>query len=221
MASTIIFVVMTIIAGLLLLIASITSTMAAANIMKSNSYASNQKAKNAYQYLVIAAVLGWSSLVTLIVILIVAVIAGGFTTTQLSTEFINNPNPNKVDLVEGFKVKKSLESGGTTQIIIIIIFIALAILTLIIGILSVMSAVQIGGIPNRDSFASSAYTETIITAIATIAGIAMLIIAIIAFFGIRAAKQQQYKEAETFVALTEQKLGVQRTELEAAVVTLS
>ena len=215
MASTILFVVMTILACLLLLAASIAATIGAIDAFGSNTY-NNPKTRSAHQYLTIAAALGWSSLITLIVILIVAAVAGGFSTTEVSQSLLTKTNPTKADLLAAYKGEKELSSGHTTQIIIIIVLIIVAIITFIVGVLAILAAIQIAGVTSRDPKANNAYTAAIIAAIAGVGGIGIMIIAIISYFGIRAAREKQLKETEAFVALTEQKLGVTNAELAGA-----
>lgn len=219
MASTILFVVMAILAGVLLLIASITASIGAADAFNSSTYNTNSKTRSAHQYLTIAAALGWSALVTLIIILIVAAVAGGFSTTEVSQALLTKSNPTKADLIAAYKGEKELSGGHTTQIIVLIILIIIAIITFIVGILAILAAIQLGGVSPKDSKSSSAYTMAIITAVAGVGGIAIMIVAVVSYIGIRKAREQQLKETEAFVALTEQKLGVTPSELAAATAT--
>ena len=220
MASTILFVVMAILACILLLIASITASIGAADAFNSSTYNTNSRTRSAHQYLTIAAALGWSSLVTLIVILIVAAVAGGFSTTEVSQALLTKSNPTKADLIAAYKGEKELAGGHTTQLIVLVILIIVAIVTLVVGVLAVLAAVQLGGVSPKDAKSSSAYTMSIITAVAGVGGIAIMIVAVISYIGIRKARQVQLKETEAFVALTEQKLGVTPTQLEGAVVNI-
>jgi len=216
MASTILFVVMAILACLLLLAASIAATIGAIDAFSSGTYNANPRTRSAHQYLTIAAALGWSALVTLVIILIVAAVAGGFSTTEVSEALLTKTNPTKADLLAAYKGEKELSGGHTTQIIVLIILIIVAIVTFIVGILAILAAIQLGGVAPKDPKSSSAYTASIIAAIAGVGGIAIMIVAIISYFGIRAAREKQLKETEAFVALTEQKLGVSDAELTGA-----
>lgn len=218
MASTILFIVMAVIACLLLLVASIAATVGAADAFGSGTYNTNSKTIAAHQYLTIAAAMGWSALVTLIIILIVAAVAGGFSTSEVSEALLTKNNPTKADLLAAYKGEKELSAGHTTQIIVLIILIVVAVVTLIVGILAVLGAIQLGGVSPKDSKSSAAYTASIISAIAGVGGIAIMIVAIISYFGIRSAREKQLKDTEAFVALTEQKLGVKETELENAAI---
>lgn len=219
MASTILFVVMAIIAGLLLLIASIAASVGAGDASASGTYNASSKTRSAQKYLIIAAALGWSALVTLIVILVVAAVAGGFSTAEVSEALLTKTNPTKGDLMAAYKGEKALSAGHTTQIIVLIILIMVAIVTFVVGILAIIAAVQLAGVPQKDPKASSAYIAAIIAAISGVGGIAIMIVAVITYVGIRKAREKQLKETEAFVALTEQKLGVTPAELEGAVKT--
>ena len=220
MASTILFVVMAIFACLILLVASITASIGAADAFSSSTYNTNSRTRSAHQYLTIAAALGWSALVTLVVILIVAAVAGGFSTTEVSQALLTKSNPTKADLMAAYKGEKELSSGHTTQIVVLIILIIVAIITFIVGILAVLAAIQLGGVTPKDPKSSNAYTMAIVTAVAGVGGIAILIIAVVSYMGIRKAREAQLKETEAFVALTEQKLGVTPTELAGASTTV-
>lgn len=215
------FVVMSIIAGLMLLITSITSSLAAGNIYNSVTYANSNNARVAYQYLLIAAVLSWCALLLIIVILIVAVVTGGFTTMELSSEFLANPEPNKLDLIKSYKVHRNLASVGSTEIVIICVYISLALITAIIGILSLLAMIQIGKISNRDDKASSSYTNSIITIISSLATLILLIVAVISYFGMRTKRLEQYKQVDAFVVLAEERLGVNRIELDSVITVIN
>lgn len=221
MASTILFVVMAILACILLLIASITASIGAADAFSSGTYDNSSGTRSGHQYLTIAAALGWSALVTLIVILIIAAVAGGFSTTEVSQALLTKTNPTKADLLAAYKGEKELSGGHVTQLIVLVILIIVAIITFIIGVLAVVAAVQLGGVNPRDPKASNAYTMAIITAVAGVGGIAIMIIAVVAYIGVRRAREVQLKETEAFVTLTEQKLGVTPAELAGATTTVT
>src|SRR3972149_8863574 len=108
MASTIHFIIMAVIACLLLLTASITATLGAADAFSSSLYNTQSRVRSAHQFLTIAAALGWSSLVILVVILIVAAVAGGFSTTEVSEAFLSKTTITKSDLMAAYKGEKEL-----------------------------------------------------------------------------------------------------------------
>lgn len=214
MASTILFVVMVVLAAILLMVASVTASIGAADAFSSTT--NDTKIRSAHQFLTIAAALGWSSLLVLIVILIVGVVAGGFSTKEVSTALLTKTNPTKEDLMAAYKGEKDLEKGHMTQIILLIVMIIIAIIAFVVGILAVIACVQIAGVPNRDSKANNAYTMSIITSIAGVGGVGLLIVAIISYFAIRKVRAKQLKDTEAFVKSTEEKLGVNHQELETA-----
>lgn len=207
MASTILFVIMSIIAGLLLLIVSLTASIGAANISKSTFYNADQRVRSAHQYLIITAALGWSSLAVLVIILIVAAIAGGFTRVEVSEALLTKSSPDKSDLLQAYRGQKELSSGHTTQIVVLVVLIALTIITFALAVLTVLAAIQIGGMRRRDSRANTAYTLAIIAAVAGVGSIAIMIIAVIAYMSVRSAREKQLKETADFVARAEAQLG--------------
>lgn len=213
MASTAIFVIMVVIACLLLLTASITASVAASDAFSSSYYATDSRIRSAHQYLTIAAALGWSALVVLIVILMVAAFAGGFTTVEVSDLLLQETNPSKGDLLAAYRGEKELSAGYTSQIIVLIVLIIVALITFIVGVLSVVAAIQIGNMPGRDPKADSAYTESIIAAVSGVGGIGIMLIAIIAYIGIRRARDKQLKRTEAFVDRAEKQLGITQLEL--------
>lgn len=213
MASTVLFVIMAIIACLLLLTASIAASLGASDAFGSSYYNTDSRIRSAHQYLTIAAALGWSALVVLIVILIVAAVAGGFTTTEVSEALLTSTSPSKADLIAAYRGEKELESGHTTQIIVIVVLIIVAIVTLIVGILAILAAVDISGMKLKDDKANRAYTAAIVAAVAGVGGIGIMIVAVFAYIGIRSAREKHLKETQAFIDKTEKQLGVSPTEL--------
>lgn len=216
MTSTVLFVVMVIFAAILLLVASLTATFGAEDIFSSSLYNTDSRARSAHQYLTIAAALGWSALVVLVVILIVGAVAGGFTTVEVSDALLMKVNPTRNDLVAAYRGEKELSAGQTTQIIVLVILVIVAIVTLIVGILGAAAAIQISGMKQQDGSSNAAYTQSIITAAAGIGGIGILIVAIIAYVSIREAREKQLADLETFEKRAEQTLSITPTQIIAA-----
>lgn len=212
MASTVLFVIMAILATILLFVASLTATIGAIDAFGSTYYNSDGRVRSAHQYLTIAAALGWSSVVVLVVILIVAAVAGGFSSVEVSDALLTKDSPTKADLIAAYRGEKELSAGHTTQIIVLIVLIIIAIIAFIVGILAAIAAVQLGEMKQQDTKSRSAYTNAIIAAIAGIAGIGIMIVAVIAYIGIRSSRAKQLAELEAFERRAEQKLGVIQAE---------
>lgn len=202
MASTLFFVVMIIITGILLLIASFAATFAAADVFGSSFYNTNSNFRNAHQYLTIAAALGWSSIVVLIVILIVAAVAGGFTYKEISEAFLNNSTPTIFDMTAAVKQEQALSSGHTVQIFVLIVLVIIAIITLIVGILAISASISLSnGIPlGSDNKANNAYSLSILAAVSGVGGVGVIIAAIIAYVAIRSARAKELKVLEQYIA---------------------
>ena len=213
MASAVLFIVMAIIACILLLVVSLTATAGAIDTFNSVYYTSDPNIRSAHQYLTISAALGWSSLAILIVILVVAAIAGGFSTVEISEALLTKTNPTKEDLIAAYRGERELAAGYTTQIIVLITLIILAIVIFIIGSLSAVAASSIANMKQRDSYANSAYTYSIVTAVIAILGIGIMITAIIAYWGIKIARDTQLKEVEVFDKKIQQQYGVTPAQL--------
>jgi hypothetical protein len=191
MASTVLFVVMAVIAGILLLTASLGATIGAADSFASPLYNTDPSVRAAHQYLTIAAALGWSALVTLIIILIVAAAAGGFSTIEVADETLLKPVPSTQDVAAVAEAEKELSAGRTTQIVVLVVLIILAIVTFIVGVLAAIGAVDLGGLSQQDVNTQSAYTAAIVAAVAGIGGIAIMFIAVFTYVGIRSAREEE------------------------------
>lgn len=198
MASTVLFVVMAVIAGILLFLASVFSSIGAADTFNSALYNTDAAVRSAHQDLVIATALGWSALVTLIVILIAAAAAGGFSNVEVADETLLKPVPSTQDVAAVAEAEKELTAGRTTQIIVIVVLIILTIVTFIVGVLSAVAAVDLGGLSQQDSNTQSAYTAAIVAAVAGIGGIGIMIVAVVTYFGIRSAREEELGKIELY-----------------------
>jgi len=207
-AATVLFIVMAVIACILLFIASLSATISAADAYASNQYAIDAKIRGAHQYLAIAAALGWSALAVLIVILIVAVVAGAFKESEVSEAVLTKQEVTKSDLIASYKAEKELESGNTAQIVVLIILIMVAIITFIVGILATIAAVDLGGVITRDDKVENAYTFAVVSAVSGVGGIGIILVAVAAYIGVRAAKAAKIREIEAFEKRAEDELGV-------------
>ena len=208
MASSVLFVVMTIFAAILLFVASLMASISATDAFNSTLYNNDARIRSAHQYLTIAAALGWSALVVLIVVLIVAAVSGGFTTVEVSEALLVKNNPTRGDLIAAYRGEKELSAGHTTQIIVLIILIIVAIIAFIVGVLATIGAIQLSEMTQQDDKSRVAYTYAIIAAASGIGGIGIMMIAIIVYIGIRSARAKQLAELEVFERRTEQILGV-------------
>lgn len=199
---------MAVIACILLFIASLTATIGAADAFGSIYYNSDPKVRGAHQYLTIAAALGWSALAVLIIILIVAAVAGAFNTGESVDALLKKEEPTKSDLIEAYKGEKELESTNTSQIIVLIILIMVAIVTFIVGILASIAAIDLGGVTTRDDKVTNAYTMAVVSAISGVGGIGIILVAVVTYISIRSAKEAKIREIEAFEKKAEDELGV-------------
>ena len=198
MASTLLFIVMVIMAAILLFTSSLTSTIGAVDSFASSYYNSDIKLRSAHQYLTISAALGWSSLALLIVILIVAAAAGGFSTVKVSDQMLLKPNPTPEEISAVSNAEKELSSGKTTRTILIIILILIALITFLIGILSAIGAVYLGELDQQDSNSRSAYTQSIISSISGVGGIGIMFVAIFVYISIRSDNDSEIGKLQLY-----------------------
>lgn len=198
MASTTLFVAMIILAAIALFIVSLTSTIGASDIFSSIFYNVDPKARSAHQYLVIAAALGWSSLIVLIIIMIIATLTGAFNNVTVSPMLLTAPNPTKEDLLAVYQVDKEISGGYSKQLMVFIVLIMISIVSLIISILTIVAAVDITNMRQRDDKANSAHTVVIIGSISGIVAMIFIVVATIVYSNIRATYAQQLKDFTIF-----------------------
>jgi hypothetical protein len=198
---------MVIMAAIALFIVSLTSSIGASDIFNSSFYNTDAKARSAHQYLVIAAALGWSSLIILVIVMIIAGFTGGFTNVTVSPILLTAPNPTKEDLVAVYQVDKEILGGYTTQLMVLLVLILLSIMTIVITILDVVAAADITNMRQRDDKANAAHTTAIIASIAGVASVIFMVGAAITYAGIRSEYAEQLKEINMFEKRAETLLG--------------
>jgi hypothetical protein len=208
MASTTFFLVMAIVAAILLLAASITAMIGAGSISSSRYFNSSSNAFTAHQHLIIAAALGWSDLVVLIVILIILAVTG-----SLKQIPVPNQLSTKSDLVKAYRSERQFESQHTIQTVALIVLIVVGIIALVIGIEGVVAAIAISNMRTRDSPAESAYAESIATAVLGFVAMAILIVVIITYIGIRSDRIQNLNKTQELINVGENRLGITTSQL--------
>lgn len=207
------FLIVAILSSILLLIASISATIAAIQVSSNTNYNGNENLNNAHKYLTISAALGWSSLATLIVIMIMVGIAGGYFQRgyDYARQFSKNPNTN--DLAEAYKEKKELLSGHTAQIITLIFLILIIIVTLLVGIFSAIAAAQIQSASSNSTNTNSTsqtkgYAAAVVAAVSAIGGTGLLLISLIIFIIFDRKRKTDLKKTEGYIKKTEAELGI-------------
>lgn len=199
MASVSLFIIMAILAGMLLLAASITATIGANEIGNSIFYNSSTNAFTARQHLTIAAALGWSGLAVLVVILIIGAITGGWRQEEIPRSILHETQPDAADVMVLTRAQTRLESRDIIQLVLLIILIVIALIALVIGIEGVVAAIAIGNMRNRDSPANSAHAEAIATAVIGFVAMVVLIITILIYAQIRSARLKHLEEIHHFL----------------------
>jgi hypothetical protein len=118
MASTTLFIVMVVLVCILLLTSDVAAAVAASDVYSSSFYNTNSSLQSAHQYLTISAALGWTVLGVLIIMVIVAAVAGGFNKYDVHPDLESRDafTPDEKDLAN--KVNKILGDHRTTQIIV-------------------------------------------------------------------------------------------------------
>lgn len=203
MVSHVMFVIMTVIAGLLLLTASITATIAAADIFESAFYNTDVQARTAHQYLTVSAAMGWSALVVLIIALLIAIFMGGFSTVTVSDEMLIKPSPTADEIVLVNQAYRVLSTGRTTQLIVLIVFILVTLATLIMGVLAAVGAVNLGEMDQQDDKSRSAYTAAIIATLTGLVGGGVMFAMSLSYAWLRSARDEELGKITLFQERTE------------------
>lgn len=174
MTSTSLFLIITIISIIVLLVSSITAAISANDAYNSGLYGKNSQVTDAHKYLVISSILGFSSLATLIVILITAYVAGDFTYKDISKK-------NNFSFTRG---------------LIIAILIIVCIITFIVGILSAIAASDLSKVPRTDQI-NSAYMNSVVSSVFGIAGIAFVVIGLVTYILVSSKTNKKIKTTST------------------------
>jgi amino acid transporter len=213
---TVVFVIFFILTCIALIVCGFAAVAGAIDAMDSTQYNSNSNVRSGHQNLTIAGALAWTSIAVLLVIVIVAVVAGGFSTVEISDALLSKDNLSKNDVFNLYKSEAELSSGKTTQLVVLITMILVAIVTFIVGIMSVLAAIDLGNVKTPDDKAKSAYSDAVIASVAGVGSIGLMIVAVIAYVGVRAARQNQLAKVATAVANGEKALGITEVQLTAS-----
>jgi hypothetical protein len=215
MGPVLLFVIMAIIACILILVASITASIGATDAFNSSYNGTNAsgvivadpKISTAAQYLTVAAALGWTSLVLLVVILIIGAVAGAFPKVEISRDMLQMNILTKDDLMVAYRGERELTGGQTMEIVILVVLIMIAIILLAIVILGAIAATDINNMKARDGLADSAYTMAIVTAATAAVALIALIVAIVAYFYIRSNRLKESIRLDALIKRSEAALS--------------
>lgn len=188
--SSVLFVIMSIVAAVLLLTASITATSGAVDSINSVFYNSDPNIRSAHQYLAVAAVLGWLGLIILLITFIVAAVTGGFATVTISSEMLLTVNPTVDDITAVDTAYKEIVKGRTAEFVVFVILITVTLSTFIMGILSAVGAANLGEASQQDSNSHSAYNSAIISAITGLLAGGALIFVSLAYSWMRSERDE-------------------------------
>lgn len=217
MVSSTLFVIMTIFAIILLLTATLSATIGAAEAYNSVYYTTNSSIRSAFNLLVITLIIGWSSLAVLIVALTVAAVAGGFTKEEVTGYLMaKTDNFTTDDLLKIYKDEQTISGTQATQIIVLVILIIVTIITFIMGVLAATAGIQLGTVVNRDGNSESAYFAAIVAAVAGVGGVILMIVAVLSYVGIRKARAEQLKKLDELQKKAEAETGMTKAEVAQA-----
>lgn len=202
--STLLFTITVVIAVLLLVIAAIATATGAVECFSSRYYNLEQKVRGAHSNLTTASVLGWTSVGIMIMMIIIAVVAGGFDTTEVSDALLSSKSISSEDMIKLIKGKAELQHGQTSSIILLIVLIIVSIIVFAMGILSTIAAVQLSNpTPGQtsDPKLSTAYTAAIIGAVSGVGGIIFMIIALVTYVAVRSYRERELSKINQVIEL--------------------
>lgn len=194
MASTVLFMVMYLLASLFLLISSILATIATVQAGSSLLYTTNSKIKSAQQWLLVSTIISWVALVLLAIILVITIFAGGLPTVEISEKFKSKSTLSKREANDISQAKNQLLSNSTTKKIVaifIIVSILLILLSFIFNIIALANLSQ----PRKDANANKAYTKSIVNLVLGVLQLGFLMIAVFGYSSILASSRHQLKLA--------------------------
>lgn len=188
---SVLFVVMAALAGIALLVASITATIGAADSFGSSFYNSDELTRSAHQYLTVASALFWSALIVMIIALVIAVFAGLFTATTISDALLLKRDPTVSEIASVKQASQELIGSRTIQLIVLIMLVLISLTVFIAAILSAVGAANLGEMTQQDNSSRSAYTASIVAAITgLITGVLMFIVTLV-YSRLRAARDEE------------------------------
>lgn len=203
MVSHVLFVIMTVVAVILLLTASITATISASDIFSSAFYNTDSQARTGHQYLTVAAAIGWSALVILMIVLVVATLTGGFSSVTVSDAMLIKPSPTADEIVLVNQAYRILSTGRTTQLIVLIVLVLVTLATFIMGVLAAVGAANLGEMNQQDDSSRSAYIAAIIATITGLLGGGFMFVVSLSYAWLRSARDEELGKITLFQERTE------------------
>jgi len=207
-AISLIFLAMAVLitASILVSIGTVRSYSAINEVINSPSNLANVKA--AHRYLTTGTILGWIAIFVFATIFFSSLIAGNFRKIKgfklsdykdMTIEDIRSAVADKIDQVVQFKI--TVDHQKKMGVYVIIMISIVGILALILGILALFAAIDLGSVTNG-TYSKEAYTYSLIATILGISSFVIAIVIIISLFNWRNRLTKAEEEAEEVVEET-------------------
>lgn len=203
MTSTVLFLIIAVITGILLIVSCITATISAADSFGSSFYNSDPLTRSAHQYLTVASALFWAALIVMIIILIVAIFAGLFAPITVSDDLLLKRDPTVSEITSVKQATQILIGTRTTQLIVLIILVLVGLTIFIAAILSAIGAANLGEMNQQDADSRSAYTTSITAAIVGLITGVMMFGLVLIYSRIRAERDEEVGKLTLFTEQNE------------------
>lgn len=191
--TAIVFVVLVLV---ILVVSSVYAVLGAINSFNSAYYNVSAPLRSAYSYLTIAGALGFSVVLVLFVIALVAIFTDGFTVESATDELLKKQSFSGEDIATLAQHRKHLKSSGTAQIFVLTVVIILFVMTFVVGILATIAAVDIGGMLSKDTTAETAYTDAVVASVLGMSSIFFTLMIVVAYLGVRSSRLEKILAVE-------------------------
>lgn len=194
--ANVVFIIFIILAIVLLLVAAGLTTIATWQLFESPNLVTDTNYKYAHSLFTAASIVGWITVALLIIVMIVAFIAGGFTREEVIDALLSKEKLTKEDFANLRRGEKEVSSALTTSIILLVTMAILLIAIIAVGILSIVGVVYLEAARKTDAQAKKAWEAGIAAAVTSLAGGVMLIVAFATYWVVRGHRSKEAKEIE-------------------------
>lgn len=189
-ALNVVFIIFIIIALVLLIVASAASTLSAYGL---RNYTPGTNEQTAYYLLIAGAVIGWLSVIVIIVTMIIVFTIGGFNKEEI-VDFISEKETfSLAELEEMLKGKKKLDRGTANSIGLLIIMGVIFLGALAVGIMTAIAASYLYSLRNNSTTDQRIYEGSLTATITAFVGALSLVIAFIMYLLIRNQRAKESK----------------------------
>ena len=207
-------IVLIIITGIMVLVFSIFSVLAASDVFKSFYYAPGNL-RTAHVLLLLSAGLGFGTVLLIFLFIILAISSHVLKSPKLMSIVAKGTTPTKQEIVEMYDELKNVPHGRALPTLLMTLLIIMLIMTFVIGILSIISTAYIGGVGPKDNYLKTAYSYSMIVAIVATISIFFFVGMLVIYIFIRKTINSNIEKMEKFEQDAEKLAGINVKELES------